>query len=100
MNSKSFVIATLVGAVTSFIAGYLVYGVILHEYMMSNSLAGFAKDPDFLWIIVSHILLGAGLTYIWMKWGRYQDLYGWLTGRADIRCDIRFEYWLCLLRDF
>jgi hypothetical protein len=84
MDSKSFIIATLAGTVSSFIVGFLIYGMALQGYMEANTMEGIGKEPNMLWIVISHVILGAGITYIWMKWAGIKTLVSGLTGGLTI----------------
>lgn len=81
MDTKKFIIATLAGTITSFIAGWLIYGMALHGYMVSNTVEGANKEmPDFLWLVLGHICFAALVTYIFMKWAGIRTLSAGLTG--------------------
>jgi hypothetical protein len=81
MDAKKFLIGTLAGTVTSFIVAYLLYGMLLHSYMASNSMEGVGKEtPDFLWVVLGHIFFSAGVTYIFLKWAGIKTIAAGATG--------------------
>ena len=66
MNTKTFV-SGLAGGVVLFLAGYVVYGLLLMDYFTSNmtSYPGLMKEPMELWAIgLGNIILGILLAYI------------------------------------
>jgi hypothetical protein len=74
MDSKKFLIGTLVGGITFFILGYLIYGKLLMNFFMQHSIApsGSMKTMDELvwWaLILGNLATGAFLTYIFLKIG-------------------------------
>jgi uncharacterized membrane protein len=72
MNSKKFLIGTLVGGIVFFFLGYLFYGVALASFFKQHSAAvsGSMKTMDqILWwaLILGNLASGALLTYIFLK---------------------------------
>ncbi|MEJ7778702.1 MAG: hypothetical protein WKF68_03850 [Daejeonella sp.] len=66
MNTKTL-ISGLAGGVVVFLAGYVVYGMIMMDYFMSNMISypGLMKDPMDLWAMaVGNIILGILLAYV------------------------------------
>lgn len=66
MNTKTL-ISGIVGGVVIFLAGYLIYGMIMMNYFMSNMVTytGLMKEPMELWAMaVGNIVLGILLAYI------------------------------------
>lgn len=66
MNTKTL-ISGLAGGVVVFLAGYVVYGMIMMNYFMSNMISypGLLKEPMDLWAMgVGNIILGILLAYI------------------------------------
>ena len=93
MDTKKFVIATLAGTVTSFIVGFLIYGLALQSYMASNTMAGVNKDtPDFLWLVLAHVCFAMAVTYIFMKWAGISTVGAGLTGAFVIGLLISLGY--------
>jgi hypothetical protein len=74
MDIKKFLIGTLVGGISVFFLGYLIYGVALMSFISQHTIAppGTAKSmSDFSWgaLILGNLALGALLTYIFLKIG-------------------------------
>ena len=74
MNTKKFLIGTVVGGIVVFFVGYLLYGVALLNFFNQHSIAppGSMKSiSDFLWgaLILANFATGALLTYIILKVG-------------------------------
>lgn len=75
MNTQKFIISGIVGGIVMFVAGYVVYGLVLMNYMSTHP--GLA-DPklvdrqmsEFVWwaLILGHIFYGLTLSYIYNKW--------------------------------
>ncbi|MHB1178500.1 MAG: hypothetical protein ACYCZO_09225 [Daejeonella sp.] len=66
MNTKTL-INGLAGGVVIFLTGYVVYGMIMMNYFMSNMVPypGLIKDPMELWAMaIGNIVLGILLAYI------------------------------------
>lgn len=66
MNTKTL-ISGIVGGIVIFLAGYLIYGMIMMNYFMSNmvSYTGLMKEPMEIWsMAVGNIVLGILLAYI------------------------------------
>ena len=53
MDSKRFVIGSIVGGVVLFLTGYVIFNIILASFFEANmgSATGLARDPPFLWAI-------------------------------------------------
>ena len=73
MNGQKFALGTAVGAVTYFVAGFLIYGLALNTYMASNMMSGMMKDPpDWVHLVLGQIASGALMTVaigVWAKTG-------------------------------
>ncbi len=73
--SKNFMMATLVGAVVLFVAGYLLYGLALAGFYESNvgSATGVMKEtPEWLWLILSMVSFAAVITLV-LGWAGAKD---------------------------
>ena len=69
MATKNFLLASLAGGVTFFVPGYVLYGVLLHDFMVASSAAGVVKEtPDFGPLILSQLVFGAFLTMVLRRW--------------------------------
>ena len=71
MNINRLLMATLAGGITSFLAGYLVFGTLLMGFMTSNrgSSTGIDKiPPDFIPLILGNFFMALLLAYIFERW--------------------------------
>ncbi len=74
MDTKKFLIGTLVGGIAFFFIGYLIYGMALMSFLNHHSTAppGSMKSmSDFVWgaLILGNFASAALLTYIFLKLG-------------------------------
>ena len=69
MFTKQNLLATLAGAVTMFILGYLLWGMALVEFLDGHTITDATKEaPDFGLLIVSHLIASFALSVIYGKW--------------------------------
>ncbi|MEN8790455.1 MAG: hypothetical protein ABF293_12240 [Flavobacteriaceae bacterium] len=69
MFTKQNLLATLAGALTMFILGYVIWGVALVDYYEGHTITNIMKEvPDFGILIVSHIIGSFALSTIYSKW--------------------------------
>ncbi len=71
MSGKQFASATVAGAVTFYVLGFLMWGLALTGFFEANtgSAIGVMKDPpDLLMLGIGQLALGALLTLIFGKW--------------------------------
>jgi hypothetical protein len=71
MNTKKFLIGSLIGGGILFLLGFLFYVALLGSFFEahSSSAGTYMKDPpDMLFIILGNLAEGALLTYIFLKW--------------------------------
>ena len=72
MDTKKFLIGTVVGGITYFILGYLFYGLLFMDYFNGNlgSATGVYRTDDLIWwSLLLGNFAGAGLlTYIFLMW--------------------------------
>lgn len=91
MNIKQFSLCTLAGAVCTFLAAVLIYGVVLHSYMYTFTLEGVPKEPtNFAWLSLTYLSFGAVLTYVFLKWGNVRTAFSGLKQGLIIGLLIRF----------
>ena len=73
MDSKKFLIGGIIGGIANFLLGWLVWGILLMNFMRthSNPTAAviFRSETDIAWgaLIVGNFSLGFMITYILMK---------------------------------
>jgi hypothetical protein len=88
MDSKKFLIGTLVGGISFFLLGYLIYGMALSGFYMKHSVApaGSMKSmSEILWwaLILGNLAGGALLTWIFLKLGSIRSFgSGFGTGAS------------------
>jgi hypothetical protein len=72
MGNNKILLAGFIGGVTLFILGFLVYGMVLMQFMADNAgAAGVNKAPEemsFAWLIVSNLASGYLLAVIYGKY--------------------------------
>lgn len=64
-------IASLIGGIVSFIAGFLIYSVLLGSFFASHSIApaGVMKaEPDFIFLFLGNLAYGILIAYIFVQW--------------------------------
>jgi len=89
MDSKKFLMGTITGGVAFFILGYLIYGILLMNFMSDN--AGTAQnvmraDTDLVWwaLIVGNLGMGALYSYIFLKWADIKGFGGGFQAAAVV----------------
>ena len=82
MDTKQLLLGTLAGTVTSFIAGFLLFGLALTNYMAANS--GYIAEGKMEWIITGHVVFSLFVTYIFLKWAGIKTLGSGLSAGAVI----------------
>ena len=69
MDAKKFAMASVAGGVTLFLLGFVLYGVLLSEFMEANAAPGVVKEmPDMVPLILGELVLAAFLTLILSRW--------------------------------
>lgn len=77
MNKKLF-IATLAGAVLQFLLGWLIYGILLADFMESNTtqFEGLMKDMSgagfMVGVFLSGLVMSFLLAYIFQRWAKFE----------------------------
>ena len=90
MNSNKFLPAWIAGSAVLFLLGYLIYGILLADFMKnhSGSATGVMKDPKefMIWLIaVANVVYGFLLTYIFGKTGTSSAGSGFADTGARVR---------------
>jgi hypothetical protein len=86
MDSKKFLIGTLVGGIVLFFLGYLLYGMLLMNFFTQHSHAPAGADKamsDLIWwaLVLGNFVTGALLTYVILKVGNVNS-FGSAAGIA------------------
>jgi hypothetical protein len=84
MNTKFF-LSGIAGGVVFFLLGYLIYGMLLMDFMKAHAglATGVNRDPTqmlFLYLILGNLLFGFLLAYIFSKAGISTASKGFVTG--------------------
>ncbi len=79
MSTNKILVAGLIGGIVQFFAGWLIYGMLLHNMMApaSDAVRAVAKEPMELWAMgLSCLLWGVLLAWIFGKWAGISSLNG------------------------
>ncbi len=72
MNTKNFLLASMVGGIVFFVSGFFFYGVLLQDFMMAAYTAGVIKQTpdstDIAALILAEFVFGAFLTMVLRRW--------------------------------
>ena len=77
MSSNRFVLAALAGGVVIFVAGFVLYTVVMADFFAANmgSAVGAMKEqPDFVHLALGQLVLGLYLAVVIDKWARVGGL--------------------------
>jgi hypothetical protein len=79
MNINRILLAGLVGGVFAFLAGWLIFGILLKDMMPAGMVSVMRKDEDFVFwaIILSNLFWGITLAYIFVQWA---NISTWQAG--------------------
>jgi len=71
MNSQKFIVGGIVGGIAYFILGWLVYGMLLKDFMAANFSTNMRADADTIWwaLILGQFAAGFLLAYVLGKAG-------------------------------
>lgn len=70
MDIKKLVVGGIVGGILFFFLGWLLYGMLLMDFMKNNPgvVSGYSKEtPDFLYLAIGNLLSGFMMAYIFIK---------------------------------
>ena len=84
---KSVLLATVAGAITLFVLGYLIWGILLGPYFAANEIqyAGLSKQPPSLILLfLSNIVLAFLIAFIFCKWAAIRTFVTGLAGATLI----------------
>jgi hypothetical protein len=71
MNSQKFIVGGIVGGIVFFLLGWLIYGMLLKDFMANNLSTSMRADADTIWwaLILGQIAGGFLLAYVIGKAG-------------------------------
>ena len=95
MDSTKLLTGTIAGTITSFITGFLIFGLALAGYMGENT--AMKVEPNFVWLVVGHIIFAFLLTYIFLQWAGIKTVNGGLKAGLTIGLLIGLGYNAVLL---
>lgn len=70
MDIKKLLMGGIAGAVTTFLLGWLIFGILLMDFMNNNPGAtGIVNraEPDFLYLVIGNLAMGLLFAYILIK---------------------------------
>ncbi len=110
MNYAKLCIATILGAVVSFLSGWLFYGILLRDMMtkaMTPEAAAVNKpEPNLVGIFISNLIYALLIAYIFERWAKIRTFMGGAMGGALIgllfaaSVDVSFWAMLNMYNDF
>ncbi len=89
MNTTKMLISGIAGGVAAFFAGWLIYGMLLADFMAQNSgtATGVMRaDAEMVWwaLIAGNLLTGILYSYIFNRWANITTLSAGLSAGAII----------------
>ena len=84
--TKKLILATIAGSVVQFLLGWLVYGLILADFMNSHTIhyEGMAKDMEsgsfIILIFISGLFMSFMISYIFQRWAKFSHFMQGLNG--------------------
>jgi len=82
---KKFILATLAGSVVQFLLGWLIYGLLLANFMNSHTThyEGLMKDMNtgsfIILIFLSELVMAFLITFIFQRWAKFEGFFKGLT---------------------
>lgn len=95
MSIKKVTIAGIAGGVAAFLLGWLIYGILLKDYMAENFNNSIMRpETDFIWwaMIASNLLWGIFLAFVFNRWAAVSSLGAGFSGGAIISLFIGLTY--------
>ncbi|GJM30648.1 MAG: hypothetical protein DHS20C17_32830 [Cyclobacteriaceae bacterium] len=96
MDTKKFITGTLVGGITFFILGFLIYAVLLEGFFAANagSATGVDKTEHMVWwsLVLGNLSAAALLSYIFLKWAHISTFKSGLSAGAVIGLFINLSW--------
>jgi hypothetical protein len=85
MNQNKFLLGGLLGTLTMYLLGALIYGQFVQRMIVSNSISGASKAPvDIIYIIIGHLFISFLVAYIFECWAGIRSFSGGIMGGAII----------------
>ena len=89
MNTTKMLISGIAGGIAAFFAGWLIYGILLMDFMTQNSgtATGVMRaDTEMVWwaLIAGNLLSGMLYSYIFNRWANISTLSAGLSAGAVI----------------
>jgi uncharacterized membrane protein len=87
MNTKKFIISSLVGGITYFFLGYLIYAILLQGFFAGHTVEGVMKTDEQMKmypLIMGNMAHGALLSFIFLKWTSIKSFGEGMTWGAVI----------------
>lgn len=77
METKKFVLGTVGGGLALFLMGGFIYGLALNSFILENAGPGTIRDEPIAWsMILSQVVMGAFVTYIFGRWASISTFAG------------------------
>jgi hypothetical protein len=97
MDAQKRIMATLAGFVTLFLLGWLIYGMLLMDFFMTNSgsaVGVMRADTEMVWwaLVAGNVLQAYFLVYIFGKWANVTSFGSGLQAGATLGLIIGFAY--------
>lgn len=82
MNIKKLAIGGITGGIVFFFLGWLVYGILLMDFMNQHQgiTSGYQREPLFLYLIIGNLVYGLLIAYIFEKSAVSTWVSGLITG--------------------
>lgn len=79
MNANKILVAGVVGGIFAFLLGYVVWGILLKDALPDNVPGLMRPESEMIYwaLIVSNIIFGIFLSYIYVEWA---NISTWMTG--------------------
>lgn len=101
MNPKSLAYGTVAGFVALFVAGYLLYELLLGNFYAANmGSTGMNAEPDMVKLTLSNVVYAFFLAYVFSKWAGIKTLQAGATSGAilglmiGIYIDLGMSAWM------
>lgn len=94
MDTKKLLLGALAGGLTYWLAGWLLYGLLLADTLGSTmpGMKAIQREPDVVAILIGNLIGGLLLAYIFEKWAGIRTFMGGAVAGATIGLLIAFSY--------